>query len=166
VLDLEMNFEDISISSIEKKDLPQIQILIKNEEPFIYVKDSLEDLYERYLESYISECEFFLKISKQDILIGVLKGRLEFKNPNESWIWFFYLNAEYRNTGLDSKIIQQVTKYFYEEYGIELFFTRIIKNSEENINFWKKINFEIIRAVKDFYSVNGKYVDMLIMKKK
>lgn len=164
MLDLEISFNDISILNIEKKDLQQIQAWMEVEKQFAYIENSLDELHERYLESYISECEFFLKIDKNGELIGALKGRLELKNPNEVWIWFFYLNNEYRNTGLGTRIMEELINYFSEEYGIDIFFTRIIKNDGENINFWKKIGFETIRMVKDFYQIDGKYMDMLIMK--
>lgn len=165
MLDLKISFNNINILNIEKEDLPQIQFWMEAEKQFIYSENCLEELYERYLESYISECEFFLKITKADKIIGILKGRLELKNPNEVWIWFFYLNNEYRNAGLGSEIMKQLTNYFLDEYGIDIFFTRIIKDDGESISFWKKIGFDTIRVVKDFYCDNGKCMDMLIMKK-
>ena len=165
MLELEINFNDINVSNVEKKDLTQIQAWMEVEKQFAYGENSLEELYERYLESYISECEFFLKINKKNELIGILKGRLEFKNPNEVWIWFFYLNNEYRTIDVGVKIIQELINYFFDEYGIEICFTRIIKDDGENVGFWKNIGFNIVRMVKDFYCIDGKYMDMLIMKK-
>jgi RimJ/RimL family protein N-acetyltransferase len=165
MLELEINFNDINVSNVEKKDLTQIQAWMEVEKQFVYGENSLEELYERYLESYISECEFFLKINKKNELIGILKGRLEFKNPNEVWIWFFYLNNEYRTIDVGVKIIQELINYFFDEYGIDIYFTRIIKADGENVGFWKNIGFKIVRMVKDFYCIDGKYMDMLIMKK-
>lgn len=165
MLELKINFNDINISNIDEHELTEIQAWMEVENQFAYGEDSLEELYERYLESYISECEFFLKINNKDELIGILKGRLELKNPNEVWIWFFYLNHEYRNDSIGMKIIQELMNYFSDEYGIDIYFTRIIKENEENIVFWKNIGFKIVRIVKDFYCIDGKSMDMLIMKK-
>ncbi|KZL93835.1 GNAT family N-acetyltransferase [Clostridium magnum] len=165
MLELKINFNDINISNIDEHELTEIQAWMEVENQFAYGEDSLEELYERYLESYISECEFFLKINNKDELIGILKGRLELKNPNEVWIWFFYLNHEYRNASIGMKIIQELMNYFFDEYGIDIYFTRIIKENEENIVFWKNIGFKIVRIVKDFYCIDGKSMDMLIMKK-
>lgn len=165
MLELEISFNDINISNISENDLTQIQAWMEVEKQFAYGENSLEELHERYLESYISECEFFLKINKKDELIGILKGRLELKNPNEVWIWFFYLNSEYRNSNIGMKIIQELINYFSDEYGIDICFTRIIKEDGENIGFWKNIGFKIVRRVKDFYYIDGKHMDMLIMKK-
>lgn len=165
MLELEINFNDISVSNIEKKDLAQIQAWMETEKQFVYGENSLEELHERYLESYISECEFFLKINKKEELIGILKGRLEFKNPNEVWLWFFYLNNECRKADLGMKIVQELINYFLDEYGIDIYFTRIIKDDQENIEFWKRIGFKVVRVVKNFYCIDGKYMDMLIMKR-
>lgn len=165
MLELKINFNDINISNIDEHELTQIQAWMEVENQFAYGEDSLEELYERYLESYISECEFFLKINNKDGLIGILKGRLELKNPNEVWIWFFYINHEYRNSNIGMKIIQELMNYFSDEYGIDIYFTRIIKENEENIVFWKNIGFQMVRMVKDFYYIDGKSMDMLIMKK-
>jgi Acetyltransferases len=165
MLELKINFNDISISNINEDDLTQIQAWMEFENQFAYGEDNLEELHERYLESYISECEFFLKINKKEELIGILKGRLELKNPNEVWIWFFYLNNEYRNSNIGMKIIQELISYFSDEYGIDIYFTRIIRDNEENIGFWKNVGFQIVRMVKNFYCIDGKSMDMLIMKK-
>lgn len=165
MLGLEINFKDINITNIEKKDLTQIQAWMESEKEFVYGENSLEELYERYLESYISECEFFLKINKKNKLIGILKGRLELKNPNEVWIWFFYLNNEYRNVGLGAEIVEQIINYFSDEYGIDIYFTRIIKSDGDNVMFWKNVGFKVVRMVKNFYCIDNKYMDMLIMKK-
>lgn len=165
MLDVEIGFNDINVSRVEREDLPQIQRWMELEKQFIGGKNNLEELTERFLESYISECEFFLKINKKEDIIGILKGRLEFKIPNEVWIWFFYINNKYRKTSLNIEIIQQLINYFTEEYGIDVFFTRIAKNDFENIHLWKAVGFRVVRMVKNFYRIDGKYMDMLIMKK-
>lgn len=165
MLDVEIQFDDINVSNIEKKDLPQLYEWMQLENQFINEENNIMELQERFLESYISECEFFLKINKKNSIIGTIKGRLEFKNPNEVWIWFFYVNNKYRTTDLSSKIIIELMDYFFQEYGIDIFFARLIKDDEENLKLWKKMGFKTIRMVKNFYSIDGKFKDMLIMKK-
>ncbi|MBC2580616.1 GNAT family N-acetyltransferase [Clostridium sp. DJ247] len=165
MIDIEITFNDIRVTNIEKKDLPQIHTWMKLENQFIDKENNLKNLNERFLESYISECEFFLKINKANTLIGIIKGRLEFKSLNEMWIWFFYLNDEYHSTGLNYDIINKLMNYFSEEYDVSIFFTRLLNNDCENVNFWKNTGFHIVRMVKSFYDIGGKYMDMLIMKK-
>ncbi|NMM64527.1 GNAT family N-acetyltransferase [Clostridium sp. P21] len=165
MLDIEVKFHDIEISNINKEDLEQVQKWMELQKSFLREETDADDLKERFLESYISECEFFLKINKNSKLIGILKGRLEFKNPSEAWIWFFYLDDNYRNTELTNATARNIMKYFYSEYGVNIFLTRIIKDDIESINFWKGLEFKSIRIVKNFYKIHDEYKDMIIMKK-
>lgn len=165
MLEVQIEFDDIKICNIEEEDLFKIQKWMEKDNVFLDEERDIVELKERFLESYVSDCEFFSKIERNNELIGILKGRLEFKNPNELWIWFFYLDEIYKSTDLGSIIIEELTNYFSEEYGIDMFFTRIIKDNGDNITFWKNIGFKAIRMVKDFYKINGRYMDMLIMKK-
>ncbi len=165
MLDVNVKFDDIEISNINKEDLSIVKEWMELQKKISQEETDLEWLKERFLESYISECEFFLKINKNFKLIGVLKGRLEFKNPNEAWIWFFYIDDYYRNTKLNNRTLEELMKYFSNEYSIDMFFTRIIKDDKENLMFLKTVGFKIVRIVKNFYSIDGKYMDMMIMKK-
>lgn len=164
MLDVRIKYKDVKISNVREEDLVTIQKLMKKED-FPEEETNLEELKDRFLESYISQCEFFLKIEKNDILIGILKGRIEFRNENELWIWYFYLTEIYRNTDLGSILMRKLTDYFSKEYDVTQFFVRTIKDEIENRNMWKNIGYKSIRLVKNFYDINGKYMDMVIMKK-
>lgn len=165
MLDIHIQFDDIEMSNINEEDLSGVQKWMECQKNFFKEETNLNDLRERFLESYISECEFFLKINQNLKLIGILKGRLEFKNPNEAWIWYFYINDNYRNTELNSATAKKIIKYFSDEYGINSFFIRIMKEDKESVDFWKSLGFVSIRLVKNFYSIHGEYKDMIIMKK-
>ncbi len=132
---------------------------------FLQEETDADVLKERFLESYISECEFFLKINKCFKLVGILKGRLEFKNPNEAWLWFFYIDDNYRNTELGNITVKEIMKYVFTQYGIDIFFIRIMKEDKEILNFWKDLGFKSVRMVKKFYNIDGEYKDMVIMRK-
>ncbi|WMJ81031.1 GNAT family N-acetyltransferase [Clostridium sp. MB40-C1] len=146
---IEFKFEDIEILSIEKQDLGNIYEW--------YVNEELEkgqcgnnsvcekDFYERFLEYYFSECEFFLKINRKKNLIGIVKGRIEFKNPNKVWITYIMVDHPLRGDGLGSKILNKVINYFVSEYGICKFYVKVGENDEECIDFLKKNGFRIIR---------------------
>jgi GNAT superfamily N-acetyltransferase len=164
MLDVEIEYKDIKISNVQEKDLVTIQKLM-NKKDFLEGETNLEELRERFLESYISQCEFFLKIEKSSILIGILKGRIEFKNENELWIWYFYLSEVYKNTNLGGILIKEIVEYFSREYDVTEFFARTIKNEIENMNIWKRAGYKAIRIVKNFYDIDGKHMDMIIMKK-
>lgn len=158
MLDIDIKFNDIEITNIQSKDLIFIQKWSEYDE-----ESRREQLTERFLESCLSECEYFLKISKQGNVIGIIKGRVEFKNPNEAWIWFFNLEQEVEEPGLDCLIMKNFFAYLYSEFDIKLFFTRVAVNDMAAIKFWKKAGFKALRLVKDYYNINGENVDMIIM---
>ena len=62
MLDVEINFKDMKISGVEEKDLIGIQKWMETNNAFLKEESALEELKNRFLESYISECEFFFKI--------------------------------------------------------------------------------------------------------
>lgn len=157
MLDIDICFKDMVIANIQQEDLPLMQKWSEYDE-----QSSVEQLTERYLESCLSESEYFLKISKGSSLVGVIKGRVEFKNPNEAWIWFFYLEPQ-EEPSLDIEIMKIFFGYLSKEYDVKLFFTRVAVNDDAAIKFWKKMGFTSLRLVKDYYSINGENVDMIIM---
>lgn len=165
MLDVEIKFKDIRISNVKGKDLIEIQSWMETNNDFLKEESNFEDLRNRFLESYISQCEFFFKIEKDKKLLGILKGRIEFKIQNELWIWFFYVDNKYRYEDLRSTIINSVINYFFKKYGVNIFFARVIRNEPDNINFWKNIGFNVTRIVRNFYNINGENIDMVLMKR-
>lgn len=168
MFDIHININDINISSIEKEDVIAIQQWINNQN--CNFKDNanplgFKEIYERFLEYYVGEGEFFLKINKDNILIGILKGRIEFKNPNEVWFWYFILDDIYRGKGIGSEVIRGVKDYFSNKLGIYDFYTGVSQKDRGVLKFWSKNDFKLIRISKNFFNVNGEEMDMLVLKK-
>jgi len=166
MFEVSMQFDDINISSIESEDLECIQNWLNLEKEFSK-KNNLEfqDLYKRFLEYYASECEFFLKINKCNKLIGIVKGRIEFKNPNEVWFSFYLLDSNERGRGQGSRILNSIIRCFNERYGISKFFVAALANEVDMLKFFKKNKFELQRVSKNFYSMEGSYKDMLLLRR-
>lgn len=167
MLDVDIRIDDINISSIEKNDLIYLHEWFQTQAEYTENIDdnslSVQELNERYLEYYLSENEFFLKILFENKLIGILKGRLEFKNPNEMWYLWFVLDYKFREKGIGKKIIKLSMNYFYSEYCIDDFYCVEIINNLRTINFWKNNGFKVLRSSPDFYKINGKTKDILIL---
>ncbi|MCY6957785.1 GNAT family N-acetyltransferase [Clostridium brassicae] len=146
---IEFKFQDIEILSIEKQDLGNIYEWYVNEElsKSQYGNDNIckKDFYERFLEYYFSECEFFLKVNRRGNLIGILKGRIEFKNPNKVWITYIIIDHSLRGDGLGTEILNRVISYFVSEYGICKFYVKVREKEEKCVEFLKKNRFRIIR---------------------
>lgn len=167
MLDVNIKIEDISVSGVEKKDLIYLHKWFERQ--FEYTENidksslSAAELNERYLEYYLSENEFFLKVTLCDKLIGVLKGRVEFKNPNEMWYIWFILDYKYREKGIGKKIIKTSMNYFYSEYCIDNFYCIETMSNSRAIKFWRDNGFKVLRSSPDFYNINGKTNDILIL---
>lgn len=167
MFDINVNVEDIRISSIERQDIVKIQKWI-NYQNHTYEHEreplGLKEFYERFLEYYVSENEFFLKITKEDNLIGILKGRIEFKNLNEVWIWYFIIDNKYRRAGYGSRIIKAVESYFWSSFGINNFYTGVCEKDSEALRFWNRNQFKLVRVSKEYFNINGRDLDMLVLK--
>lgn len=167
MFDVHIQLEDINISSIEKQDVLDIQKWINYQNCNSTDIDEplpLKEFYERFLEYYISESEFFLKINQGDKLIGVLKGRIEFKNTNEVWLRYFLLDHNLRGRGIGSKIINNIKDYFSNNLGIDSFYTGVCEKDTRILKFWKKNNFQLFRISKNYFDNDGQELDMIIMR--
>lgn len=149
MFDIRLKFEDIEILSIEKEDLERIYKWYAKEENSLhkFQGESISEnqFYERFLEYYLSECEFFLKIVREQELVGIMKGRIEFKNPNEVWIGYLMLDNSFRGKELGSKVLQQIIKYFCIECGIYNFYVKVKEKNFSFISFLRKNKFQVLR---------------------
>ncbi|QGU94904.1 GNAT family N-acetyltransferase [Clostridium bovifaecis] len=138
---INLEIQDIKISSIEKEDLEKVYQWLSCEDSFIEYRQ----FYERFLEYYLSECEFFLKINKNSNLIGIIKGKVEFKNPNEVWLSYFILESRMRNQGIGSEILNGIINYFFKDCGIVKFYVKVKENNFKSLVFLRKNNFSPIK---------------------
>jgi ribosomal protein S18 acetylase RimI-like enzyme len=167
MFDLSLDFDNITMSSILKSDISDIQEWINGQQSRDYDNSTLrgiKDFYNRFLEYYISENEFFLKIKYNNHLIGIIKGRFEFKSINESWITCFLIDETYRSLGIGTKIINQFKEHLSNRYGINVLYAMVVAENKLIEKFWNKNNFAFQRMVKDYYDLDGFKANMLIYK--
>lgn len=170
MFDIEIHFECYDITSILSRDVMQIQQWINNQD--FYGEEAItrplnfDELNERFIEYYMSENEFFLKIESHNKIIGIFKGRVEFKNPHEVMIWCYILDSELRGKGIGTKILNQIILFFNEKLGITNFYSGIMEGSIRAIRFWNKNYFRILRISKGFFSNEPKSLDLLVLRRK
>lgn len=168
MFEVKCNFEDYSISSLESEDIKYLQELL-NSQPTLYINSGksieLNELQERFLEYYVSEGEFFVKIKFKNNIIGLIKGRLEFKNICEIWIWYFIIDNNYRGKGVGSKILNSICNYFKLNYGAVYTYTGVIESDEGNLNFFKNNSFTLYRISEGFFNISNESKNMLILKR-
>ena len=78
-------------------------------------------------------------------------------------VFVFVLDYKFREKGIGKKIIKISMNYFYSEYCIDNFYCVEIVNNLRTINFWKNNGFKVLRSSPDFYNINGKAKDILIL---
>lgn len=149
MFDIRLKFENVEILSIEKEDLEKIYKWYVKEENSLHRLQgeamNENQFYERFLEYYLSECEFFLKVVRDKKLVGIIKGRIEFKNPNEVWIGYMMLDHSLRGKGLGSKVLKEMIKYFCVECGICNFYVKVKEKKNSFVNFLIKNKFQVLR---------------------
>ena len=160
--------DDVSIISVEKEDITKIENWINSQQAFN--KDAgqdygIKEFYERYLEYYVSEGEYFLKVLCASELIGIIKGRIEFKNPNEVWIMCYLIEYKLYDVDISTTIINEFIKHLYKNYGIRNFYTLVSADNYAMLKLWKNNNFEISRVTSNFLEINSENKDIVILKK-
>lgn len=168
MFNIDIKFDDISIMSVEKEDIFKIETWINKQQVFnINDKENygIKEFYERYLEYYVSEGEYFLKILCKSELIGIIKGRIEFKNPNEVWIMSYLIEFKLYDSEIATKIINEFLKHLFKNYGIRNFYTFVSANNHNMLKLWKNNNFEVCRVTSNFLEIDGQDKDILILKK-
>ena len=66
MLDINLTIDNMTILSIEKEDIPYVQNYFKNQCKSQYEELEINNIYEKFLEYYVSENEFFLKINDKE----------------------------------------------------------------------------------------------------
>ncbi|MBZ9688252.1 GNAT family N-acetyltransferase [Clostridium estertheticum] len=168
MFNIDIVFDDVSIMSVEKEDITKIENWVNSQQEFN--KDAVQDygikeFYQRYLEYYVSEGEYFLKVMRGGELIGIIKGRIEFKNPNEVWIMCYLIEFNLYDLDISTTIINEFLKHLYENYGIRNFYTFVSADNNGMLKIWKNNNFEISRVTSNFLEINSQDKDILILKK-
>lgn len=164
MFDINIEFDDIKISSITRDDLSNIQKWINSQDSIYNLTHlDLNEMKEIFLQYYINECEFFLKIKKCNELIGIIKGRVEFKNPVEVWILYFIIDKNNRSLGLGTKILNNFVGSLREKYALYHFYTCIPEVEKSFIKFLNRNDFKLIRVSKCPYFDCAKETNMYVM---
>ena len=142
---------DIVIRNMEKEDLTEVLRCVNQSDESVVAMGraslfTLEEIHQRYIEALINSMEFFCCIEYKEITIGILKGRLESKNPNELCLTSLILLEEYRGLGLGTKILKSVEEYFANNFYVDKFYALIIENNKRARQFWVNNNYKIARV--------------------
>lgn len=165
MFDINVEFNDICVRSIQEKDIYKLKRWFISQHMDLKYYIDFNDLYERFLEYYMSECEFFLKISKDGNLSGILKGRIEFKSKNMVWISCFCVDKSMIDEGKQKIILQNIIDYFCKSFGVSCFLTGVAQSEKSTIKILREINFKVVRINKEFYTNYKDKEDLFILQK-
>lgn len=138
VRNIEMNELDLVLDCVNESS-DNLQALGRKSEI------SIEDLKQRYIETLINSMEFFCGIYQNNVMIGIIKGRIENKNPKELCILSFVLLKKYRRKGMGSRVIGCFEKYFESNYSIKNFCAMVMKDNLVAQRFWVKNHYKLTR---------------------
>lgn len=167
MLDVQFESEEYEFSNIEEKDIEYVSQWIKenNEDGTCYSLDS-QIFYRRFLEYYVTENEIFIKVKKDEKIVGVFKGRLELDKRKELFIWLFIIDKELRSAGIGTEIIEIIIDYFKEKFHVNSIDVGVSEDNHDGIAFWNMRNFEYLRNVQDFFENNEEEkCDLVIMER-
>ena len=150
MVEVSIKYNGVSISSVEKDDAKYIKQWFMNRNNMMYYGTSdnaqIKEFDEIFLGYYISECEIFLKIAKDNELIGIFKGRIEFKDENIIWISYFALDDIYIDNEEGKSFLEKILEYFARNYGINSFLIGVSDGEKRKLNFFKNNGFYVIRT--------------------
>ena len=169
MFDVNIKYGDISISSVEKEDVKHIQAWYNNQKSFLYNGNDylgINEFYERFLEYYMSECEIFLKIININSIIGIFKGRVEFKGENMVWVSCFAMESTYLDNNVGNIVLDKILKFFLHNFGIEDFLIGVSVKDKKILNLLKDSGFQLVRISNDFFMNESTSGNAIILKKK
>ncbi|WP_052447288.1 GNAT family N-acetyltransferase [Clostridium polynesiense] len=170
MLNLNVIHDDIVISSINKEDICCVQKWIEKQnhclDERIYANSlDMDEFMKRFIEYYVCEDEIFFKIEKDSKIIGLVKGRLEHKETQELFIWFFMVDTELRNKGIGRKILNVIMDYFNNNMDTKVFSAGVCSSDTKAINFWEENCFSLVRITKNFFKADEDEGDLMVYKK-
>lgn len=159
MLNVNFTYDNIFINSIEEKDKESVGSWLSRKDDKNNKIFNLKEFNDRFLEYYISESEFFLKVERGSRIIGVIKGRIEYKNENQIWFWYFNIEDQ----SLSSLLLKHTIEFFKNEFSINDFYA-VVDEKSELMGFYKENKFMLSRVSKNFFKSENDNLDMFILK--
>ena len=172
MLKLNIQNSEIYFKDIHFEQLPTILEWYNRVDEFKYATGidkpiTLEDLIRRYAEVSISSSEFFsaIYLRSQGRMIGILKGRIRFKNKLAVWISSIVIEPLFQNKGYGIKSIELLLGYLKANLNVHGAFLSVISENKKGRNFWDKLGFNEVRKMNNYSHLEGKSQDVFILYK-
>ena len=169
---LNIGGEKIFFSDIKLEHLPLILKWYNKVDDFKFATGidhpiSLEQLTKKYAEVAICSNEFFVGINTRDenVMVGILKGRLEYKSKHIVWISSIVIDPDYQNRGLGSAAIELLLNHLKAYCSVKTAYLAVIEENVHGRAFWLKHGFQEMRKIENHLRLQDKQQNVYIMNK-
>ncbi|RCX16637.1 acetyltransferase (GNAT) family protein [Anaerobacterium chartisolvens] len=160
-------FKDINI-----RDLKEILKWYNNVEEFKFATGidtpmTLQALVGKYAEVAVCGNEFFVGIfsKEHDRMIGIMKGRVQYKDRPAVWISSIVIDRRFQRRGYGSIALELLLKHLKEEKNIRRAYLAVIEENLSGITFWEKQKFKPLRKIENHIRLNNKSHNAVVMYK-
>lgn len=176
MLTINLQEENLLFKDISKDNLQEVLRLYNQNQINMYATGidrpmSIKDISQKYLEVLVNSHEFFAGIFtsreayKQNRMVGVIKGRIDYDNNDEAWISSVLIDSNFQKSGIGTKAVTSIMKLLQDHYDIQTIMIGILSGNQVGKEFWHKIGFTYIRTIEQYIKLNDKIEDFIIMKK-
>ncbi len=164
MLDVTFDYNEYKFRSVKECDINILSKWMKenNNEDHVSIIDE-QILYRRFLEYYITEDEFFIKVIKDKKIDGVIKGNIKRENTSELFLWFFIVDKNNRDKGEGKKIIKMFFEYINRKYSLEKIKVGVSSENKKALDFWRCLGFEIYRVTENFFEISEDIFENLVL---
>ncbi len=126
---------------------------------------TLDCLKRKYAEVSISSNEFFVGIyaRAEGKMVGILKGRLSYRERDSAWISSIAIDLVYQNKGFGSSSIQLLLDHLKFKCQIRDIYLAVIEENIRGVSFWNKHNFKAMRKIDNHIKLQNRFQNAIIM---
>ena len=146
---------------------------IKDSKYFLKLIFTEEDNFNEFLKIGWSANQINSQINKKvnlsygafynDSLISFILGDLfHIEKISEYEILLLYVCLPFRNRGLGEKLLKKIEK---NNNNLKKIYLEVSRNNIEGISFYKKMNFHNMYIRKNYFFINNKKIDALVLSK-
>lgn len=169
MLNLSFNYYPIYVKSVEASDIESISDMLNKDSSISSMVErksiSVQKLRLRFIEYFISDDDFFLKIQYGTQIIGIIKGRINYEDLS-AWISLFYVESGYRRRGIGKYVYREIEAILFNKFRINSVTVSIMHSAYDELMFWENLGFSINRIVNNFYDYYNEKIPMVKLNKK
>jgi len=128
---------------------------------------TLEKLTGKYAEVAICVNEFFVGIysKNESRMIGILKGRLEYKNKYAVWISSIVIDSNLQKKGYGTASVNLLLNVLKTNQNVQDAYLAVIEDNEQGRMFWNKLKFKELRRIENHLKLQNKPQNVIVMHK-